>query len=264
MTRSGQQSGIFSGILIVGHGTRDPQGRRAFFDLVSQVAGRVDGTPIEPCFLEFARPTIAEGIARLAASGVRHVRVVPLMLFAAGHVRRDIPAAVGAAIAQYPEMDWVCSPHLGCCQPILQLSARRYQEGLAGRPSIPEQETLLLLVGRGSRDPRATREMSSFVELRWKATPVGRAQGCFCAMAEPLLKDVLPRVAAMPAGRIVVQPHLLFPGYLADGVRKAVDQFQDRFPSRDWVVIEPLGADHLLAEAVFQILNQSQERWQNV
>src|SRR5687767_3853616 len=87
------------GWLVVGHGTRDRAGQAEFFELVELLARKVGdrGPQVEPAFLELASPTIAQGLARLAARGVRRVLVIPLLLFAAGHAKDDIPQAVAAA-----------------------------------------------------------------------------------------------------------------------------------------------------------------------
>src|SRR5258707_5141020 len=91
------------GLLLVGHGTRDAAGLDEFAVVVERV--RVAASePVEGCFLELARPTIGEGLARLVDRGVRRVTVVPVLLFAAGHAKRDIPAAVEEAAARHPEI----------------------------------------------------------------------------------------------------------------------------------------------------------------
>jgi sirohydrochlorin ferrochelatase len=216
-------------------------------------------TPVEPSFLELAQPTIGEGLQRLAEQGVSEAVVLPLLLFAAGHVRLDIPAAVAQAAKQYSGLRVRQVSHLGCEPRIVELSRRRYDEVLAGRPLVSPQETLLLLVGRGSRDRRATEEMLQFAELRRQNTNVGHVETCFAAMERPSLAELLPRIAQRPVRRIVVQPHLLFPGYLATKIRAAVDEQQAQRPAIEWLVTEPLGADRLLAEVVAEIAAEAAE-----
>ena len=89
-----------TGVLLVGHGSREPEGVTEFLDTARLVAQRAGQAVVEPCFLEFARPTIDEGYCRLIERGARRVVVVPALLFAAGHGRRDIPAAVAAVAAK--------------------------------------------------------------------------------------------------------------------------------------------------------------------
>jgi len=65
---------------------------------------------------------------------------------------------------------------------------------------------------------------------------------------------VLARAAARRARRIVLQPHLLFPGALAAQTRGSAQAAARDFPAIDWVVAEPLGPHPLLAEAVCDIV----------
>jgi len=242
-----------SGLLIVGHGTREARGVTDFLGLVELVRPRMPDWPVEPAFLEFAQPSIEEGLEQLVKQGVGEVVVVPLLLFAAGHVRRDIPAAVAQAAARHSHVHIRQVSPLGCHPRIVQLSTQRYHEALNGQGKVPPQESLLLLVGRGSHDPRASREMLRFTELRRKTARGGWVETCFTAMERPLLGDTLPRIAKQPVRQVVVQPHLLFSGHLTAQIGEAVAQARASWPTIHWVVTEPLGLDPLLAEAVVAI-----------
>lgn len=250
---------LTSGLLIVGHGTRDDRGAGDFLRLVDLVRDRMVDAPVQPAFLEFARPTIEEGFAGLVAQGVRDVVVAPLLLFAADHVRRDIPAAVAQVASRHPGVRACQVNHLGCHPRVVELSMRRYEEALSSQTTISPHESLLLLVGRGSRDPRATEEMLQFADLRRQGTTVGTVETCFTAMERPLLTEMLPEVARRPVRRIVVQPHLLFSGYLIRQIRSVVEQARDTWSEIDWILTEPLGGDPELAEAVVEIAAQAGE-----
>jgi sirohydrochlorin cobaltochelatase len=244
--------GTKHGILLVGHGTRDHRGVQDFLALGEDLSRMTPDLPVVPCFLEMGRPTIREGVECLVALGTRRIAAMPLMLFAARHVRRDIPDAVNRAIRGGSEIEVRFGPHLGCQQRIAELSARRYHEALAARPAVPADETILVMVGRGSRDAEATAEMGRFVELRGQATPVAEVCTAFLAMAEPGLGEVLQHVGRKRPRRVVVQPHLLFPGALAARVDRAVDRIRTAHPAIDWLVTETLGPDRLVAETVVE------------
>jgi sirohydrochlorin cobaltochelatase len=238
------------GLLLVGHGSREQPGvdeLLATAGLVAQMAGE---SPLESCFLEFARPTIADGFRALAARNVRRIVAVPVMLFAAGHAKRDIPAALAAVAAEYPQIAFAQAEHLGCHPDLLALSKLRYVEALRPRADVAAHQTACVIVGRGSRDPLATAEMLRFVQLRTEMAPVANAWACFLSMAEPSLEDVLDAAASCGANRIVVQPHLLFDGVLSDRLKDTVDRYARRHPQAEWLVAAHLGASAPLAEAI--------------
>lgn len=241
------------GLLIVGHGTRDPRGAAEFLSVVRSVAEACPGMVVEPCFLELAEPSIAEAVATIADRGARHLTVVPLVLFAAGHAKRDIPRAVAEAAGRYADFKVQQAGHLGCHGLIVELSLLRFQEALASLPAVSDSETLLLMVGRGSRDPDANSEMCRFSRLVWERRPTGWLETCFTALTEPTLERAIPLAASLPFRRIVVLPHLLFQGELLDRVVAATRLAGRKHPDREWIVASHLGPHELLVQAIVQI-----------
>jgi sirohydrochlorin cobaltochelatase len=239
-----------AGLLLVGHGTRYALGVEEFLSVVRQVAALADRRPVEPCFLEFAQPSIAAGFASLVERGAKCVVVAPVILFAAGHIRRDIPREVAAAAARCPGVSVAQAPHLGCHPALVQLSSQRYDEALASAPHISAEDTVLVMVGRGSRDREATEEMLHFAQLRQEMSRVGATHTAFLAMADPPLESELERLARLSPARIVVQPHLLFAGELLARVRSLVQRMSETFPATDWHVTEHLGPTDRVASAV--------------
>jgi sirohydrochlorin ferrochelatase len=241
-------------LLLVAHGTTDAAGIAEIETLTALVAGLLPEAIVEICFLEIARPTILEGFQRLVARGIERVTVMPLLLFAAAHARRDIPAAVERARAAHPEWEIRLAPHLGCHPALVELSALRFEQAIsaAGATSslVSAAETLLVLVGRGSYEPEANAELASFARLRFERTPVGRYEVCYLSMAEPRVERAFELVAQLPLARVVVQPHLLFRGALFDRLYEAVVRQNVRGGKQAWLAAEHLGAHTLLAETI--------------
>ncbi len=251
------------GLLLVGHGTRSEQGASEFLATADLVARALPDAVVEPCFLELAQPTIAAGVERLVSRGARQIVVMPLLLFAAGHAKRDIPAAVKSAAAKHPSLEVRQTKHLGCHKAMLQLSAQRFWEAINPHSAhkMPDtavlDDTALLMVGRGSLDPTATAEMHEFVELRRQITPVAHAATCFLALAEPSLADALAEIAGCKVKRIVVQPHLLFQGDLLDSLRRSISEACRQWPQRQWLLTDQLGPHPLLADAVVARIDET-------
>mgnify|MGYP005864730697 CR=1 FL=1 len=78
-------------ILLVGHGSRDPEGNAEFLGFAEAVRMASNGKIIEPCFIELAEPLVQEGIARCVTQGARQIIMLPVILFAASHVKIDLP-----------------------------------------------------------------------------------------------------------------------------------------------------------------------------
>jgi sirohydrochlorin cobaltochelatase len=253
------------GLLLIGHGTRDPNGLAEFAETVRLVASQVSPAAVEPAFLELASPTIAEGWERLVAHGVRRIVAAPLLLFAAGHARQDIPAALRAAAARHPQLEWRQAEPLGCHPALLELSAQRFQDAVQDA-GCAANRCRLIVVGRGSHDPQATGETARYAELLAERVGVCGVRVCFLAMAEPRLPDVLAEAASAgnDSDPIVVQPHLLFQGELLGEIQKRVREWSAAVPTKRWLVTRHLGPAPQVAAAVRErVLRNDQARMTN-
>lgn len=246
------------GLLLVGHGTRDANGTREFAELVSVLADRLAPLPVEGCLLEFQHPTIPEAWQTLVDRGVSHVVVAPLLLFAAGHARADIPEAVEACAATTPGVSYSQSGPLSRSPSIIEISAKRVDQAAQKSDLQPNGSVGLVMVGRGSHDPCATADMKVLGEIVARRCGFSKHAVGFYAMAEPKLPQVLDQVATRPGIRsIVVQPHLLFQGRLYDAICGQVQSARQRHPEIKFVVGDYLGptaqvADALAHRACFQ------------
>jgi sirohydrochlorin ferrochelatase len=269
----------YTGVLVIAHGMREPAGAKAFFEIVEHVRQLLTNIPVEGAFLEFAQPTIADAVARLAGQGGADIAAVPMFLLAMGHTLDDVPKAVAEAVEKYNEgsgfrvqgsgfgiqdsevvkkrdqVKIVIKPHVGSHQRVVELSAMRYGQALEGKKKIPAEETLLIIAGHGSPEPEAILELAQFAARRVKLTPVGHVEPCFTVLGEPKLADVLKQSVSLSYKRIVVQPHLLLKGRYHDMIRDQVETFGREYPHIDWIITDPLGPDRLLAQAVAELLN---------
>jgi len=267
----GWRGGRTRGVVVVGHGTADPVGADETRQIADLVAGMLPGVAVELGFLEVIGPSIGEALQRLAERGCTEAVAAPLLLFTAGHARRDVPEAVrdGAAKAGLAVRQ---SDALGCHPDILALTQQRRREALAPLESVPLESTVLLMIGRGSSDPTAHRQLHDFAVATCGgqsacAAPM-RIELGFVAAARPTLAEAIVNVSrrsgpenggggtagqAADAGivrRVVVQPHLLFRGHVEEQVTAAVDRGRQEYPEIEWVQVQRLGADPLVARAL--------------
>lgn len=93
--------------------------------------------------------------------------------------------------------------------------ARSVSQIPARREAVALRQTVLVLVGRGSRQEETIAELRRSTEFRRRLDEVGRIEVCLAATAEPRLDRISSRLVSDPIRQIVVQPHLLFPGSTA-------------------------------------------------
>lgn len=94
------------GIVLFGHGARDPRWAEPFERLASLLASRRHSTlyegPVELAYLELMTPDLPTAIAKLAGAGCETVTVIPIFFGSGGHLRRDLPALVEQSRAAHP------------------------------------------------------------------------------------------------------------------------------------------------------------------
>lgn len=262
-----------SGVLLVGHGTRDATGTDQFFELTAQLQQCLPQWPVEGCLLEFQQPDIASGWQRLVDRGVTEIRVAPLLLFAAGHARQDIPTIIQECSLRNPDIrHWQCGP-LSRAPEMVDLLVQRIEQAASGAEqaaSGAEQEASgaewalddsvsLVMVGRGSYDPCAQADMKVLTEVVANRLPIGQHAVSFYAMAEPKLPAVLDQVASQTdrPSTVIVQPHLLFQGRLYDAIAGQVSQAASRHPEVRFICGDYLGPTESVAKAVQRRLQRT-------
>ena len=220
---------------------------------------------------------INQGLRELFKRGAEEIVVAPVLLFSAGHAEEDIPSAVSSTLAAMeaqgalpPNVQCYQANHLGCHETLIGLSARRLLQALAKVKSLLVGKTCLLLVGRGSSSESATAEMHEYARLvRQRLCDEGNViddvEVAFLAMAEPSLSAALKRLAdGATYRRIVVQPHLLFPGDLLEQVKMLVQHAAIQAPEIEWLIAPILSgpqgkeADNpLLITAILDRINEA-------
>ena len=242
------------GVLVVGHGTADPVGAAETRAVAEALAALLPGVPVELGFLEVIRPSIDDALHRLADRGCTEVVAAPLLLFAAGHAKRDVPEALVAAATATGQRVVQAEP-LGCHADVVSVSRQRRRQALAGLSAVDPAATDLVMVGRGSSDPAAPGQLGEVAEasLAEDAVRPRRLLLGFVAAARPSLDEAIADAGDPGAGavrRILVQPHLLFRGHVEEQVAAAVARGRAARPDLEWVQVPRLGPDALVARAL--------------
>ena len=221
-------------VLLCGHGSRDPEAIAEFELAAAALRPRLPQFDFATGYLEFTRPTIRDGLALLAARGARRILAVPGMLFAASHVKNDLPWEMNSFVADNPGVDVRLARDLGIDAKLLQAAAARIAAA-ASDSSIPCTETLLLVVGRGTNDPDANSNISKLARMLWEGMGLGWAEVAFSGVAHPRVDAALARSAGLGFRRIIVFPYFLFTGVLVKRIYAHTDAVASRFPQIEFV-----------------------------
>jgi len=118
------------GVVLFGHGSRDPAWRAPMDAVADRVRARAPGVMVRCAFLELTAPDLPTVADEFAAAGVRRVTVLPLFLGVGRHAREDLPALVEQLGRTHPGTQWTLRPAVGQDPRLLDLLASlALQEG---------------------------------------------------------------------------------------------------------------------------------------
>jgi sirohydrochlorin cobaltochelatase len=241
-------------LLLVGHGSRDPDGQREFLEFATKVQQAAGPRPVVPCFLELAEPTIPQGLERCLELGYHDIAAVPVLLFAARHNKRDVPVEFDRVRASHPDLRIRYARHFGITTEIVDgLQALIAQaERQSSRPEIGREHTVVLVVGRGSSDPDANSDVCKLARILWEGSGLLSVETCFIGITHPRLPEGLQRCLLLQPQRIIVLPYLLFTGVLVKRIGAMAGEFAGGHPEVEVQLTDDIGELPVFMDLLFE------------
>jgi sirohydrochlorin ferrochelatase len=206
------------GYLLCGHGSRDPASVAGFESIARGLAPLLAGWPFVHGFMELAEPDLDAAVGTLARAGVRRVLAVPGFLFAARHVREDLPRLLAAAAARHG-VDCRLGRELGADPRLVQVLVDR------AVAAVPEPTTRagmgLLLLGAGSSNEATNAGLGALADTLVRSLGCAAAVAGFASVAAPTAAEAVERLLAQGLERILLLPWFLTEGNLLAAARAA-------------------------------------------
>ncbi len=238
-------------ILLITHGSRESSANRRFHYLARRYAQYHPTWIIRSAFLENGKPSIFEGLENLSFRA-NEIDILPLFLFSANHLKRDIPEILDQFRSRHPKVILCLAKELGPDPVLTQIALQRIKPQLKHPGS-----SLVLILGRGTRDPEALEDFQKQIENFSKLRRFKKVLPCFFEAAQPSLKKSLEEACRYDPKRIVVLPYLLFNGSWRGEVKRKLDNFRYQHPAVDIWLAPPLG----FHPSLMKLLD---ERWQAI
>jgi len=248
-------------LLLVGHGSRDADGRQGLLDFATAYQALDRSRPVIPCFLELTEPTIQQGVDQCVEMGYTELSVLPILLFAARHNKFDVTNELDRARQRHPQVKFHYGRHFGITSGILELWQARLAE--LDQPQwnperIERSDTVLLFVGRGSSDPDANGDVYKLARMLWEGSGYQTVEICFIGITHPRLEEGFRRARLYNPKRIIVLPHFLFTGALVKKIFNVTAQQQEQYPELSLLCLPEIG----LHPELFRILRERETETQ--
>ncbi len=240
-------------LLMIGHGTRDEDGRQVFLDFVDAYQALDQCRPVIPCFLELTAPTIAEGVESCINQGYADISALPILLFAARHNKFDVTNELDRTRLKYPQLQFYYGRHFGINPSIIDLWQKRLAQ--LDQPkynprNISREDTVLLFVGRGSSDPDANGDVYKLARILWEGSGYNTVETCFIGISHPRLQEGFRRVLLYQPKRIIVLPYFLFMGALMKKIYHISAEHQKLYPDIDITCLPEMGIQPELLQLI--------------
>ncbi|NEQ44719.1 MAG: sirohydrochlorin chelatase [Leptolyngbya sp. SIOISBB] len=236
-------------LLLIGHGSRDAQGRQNVLDFATAYQALDPSRPVIPCFLELTEPTIQDGVDRCVEAGYTDISALPVLLFAARHNKFDVTNELDRARQRHPQVTFHYGRHFGIAPEILELWRDRLTQldTPAYNPHhIERQDTVLLFVGRGASDPDANGDVYKLARMVWEGSGYDTVETCFIGITHPRLEEGFRRARLYQPKRIIVLPYFLFTGVLMKKIQDIAAQQQELYPDTEVICLPEMGVHQQL------------------
>ncbi|MCG8623034.1 MAG: sirohydrochlorin chelatase [Proteobacteria bacterium] len=239
--------------MVCGHGSRSPSASREFAAFVHKLSPLLAPYPVEYGYLEFATPIISDGLDRLRRAGVNDILAVPCMLFAAGHVKNDIPSVLREYAARHG-VQIRYGRDLGLDSKMVVAAASRISAAIdeadAKHGAVPLEATCLVVIGRGASDPDANANVAKMARLLLETLGLGWVEVGYSGVTFPLVTPCLEATSRLGFKRVVVFPYFLFSGILIDRIYGFTREVAAQNPKTQFITAGYLGDHPLVLEVV--------------
>jgi len=217
-------------ILLVGHGSRDPNGNKEIEQFSNQWRAHHPDWNIEVCYIEFADVLLDEGFDNAAKSASR-VLVIPLILNAAGHVKMEIPEHLEKARQRHPDVEFIYGKNLGVSMSLLTAVKRQLLQVMDSMAMPDPKTTGIIILGRGSSDKIANGEVAKLARWVFEEREHELVDIAFTGITYPRLETAVQRQVKLGMTQIAILPYYLFTGTLISRIAEQHKHLQAQYPS---------------------------------
>ncbi len=216
-------------ILLVGHGSRDPNGNKEIEQFSEQWRALHPDWNIEVCFIEFADVLLDKGFDN-AAKNTSTVLVIPLILNAAGHVKMEIPEHLERARQRHPNVEFIYGKNLGVSMSLLDAVKRQLMQVMDSMAMPDPKTTGVIILGRGSSDKVANGEVAKLARWLFEERDHELIDIAFTGITYPRLETAVQRQVKLGMTQIAILPYYLFTGTLISRIAEQHKYLQSQYP----------------------------------
>lgn len=238
------------GLLLIDRGSREREASEELEAICAAVKSRGNYTFADYCFLEVEPPYIEDGIEKCLKSDIESLTIVPFFLYPGRKVKNAVTDVM--KFQKSTKVKFVVTKPMSMHNTLIDLVENRIKASLEDNNiSTPKDETDVLIIGHGSKDPNAQLSMNFIVDgLRNNYRNVDR---CWLEIEKP---DIAEGIRAVEKNNPKILVIVFY--FLHEGAHVKTDINNDLLPalensSLDKVCItKHIGVDEKIIDLIIE------------
>ncbi|CAH0152671.1 Sirohydrochlorin ferrochelatase [Peribacillus sp. Bi96] len=238
-------------ILYICHGSRVKEASAQAIDFIKVCMEAQPNAIQEYCFLEMETPTIEEAYERCVQQGATRIIAIPVLLLTAVHAKYDIPVILNKMKQRYPNVVLKYGRPIGVSDKMVDILVERLEET---NEKVTE-DSLVLLVGRGSSDPDVKRDLGQLADLLRSRLPKSKVEECYLTAASPSFAEALDIAENSQSNQVFIIPYLLFTGILMQSIQSNLKKIQKK-GEQQIILCRYLGYHPMIEQAISERIHE--------
>ncbi|UOG32537.1 CbiX/SirB N-terminal domain-containing protein [Leptospira noguchii] len=241
------------GILIVGHGSREPSYDGEFRKFVEGYHNLHPEYEIRTAYVELSKSDVKTTLREFSKTHNK-ILIFPLFLFASNHVKNDISLILSDLKREFVNHRFISAMPLGVHSNIINLLHIRSKQNKSFRT---QSKTGVIVVGRGASDADSNGDFYKVVRFFEESSSFLFVKPSFIGITKPLLRESLEMCIKLRPEHILILPYFLFYGKLIQNIYNISREYSEKYP---WIKIETalhFGPDPILYPILDERISQA-------
>jgi len=238
--------------LLIGHGSLKQASGASMIRLATRLREQGIAPIAEASFLNYNRPTLADGIARCAVQGATQITVQPYFLINGKYVCQNLPMAIEEESQHYPHVTFKIGTPFNDHPAMIDLVLKRVHAATVHLESmIVSERTALLMMAHGTPFPQANTPLYEIARQANEQLDYGMAQVAFLDCNEPNIPTAVNQLVAQGMECIVAMPYFLqFGRHVREDLPRLTAEARQHYRNLRLIQTHHLDYDLGLADAI--------------
>lgn len=237
-------------LLIWGHGYELAEAKSLFNKLVKSIEARLSGMAVAVGHLGVSDQSLSKAAETLIQQGADTIVCMRGDLPTGYRAMSSLDQEISETAKRHISVSFHKSTDLSADARVLTALRNQIEKAEAtGSQPIARQETVLVIVARGSKDDQQNADVAKMTRMIWEGMGFGWAETCYTKEGAPNLDEGLIHATRLGFKRILTVPYYLYPDPTLADMDEQLDQISAAHPEVDFITAQRISDHTLLADS---------------